>query len=174
VTGDWVYIVADRYRGTIYVGVTSDLAALVDRRDFRGQCLSSTADYLLTAPRARNSQSMKKSLVWLIPMVALAVALLELPYGYYVLLRLLVCGVCIYLATHDARGGRETWAWVLAGAAVVYNPIFRIHLNREIWSIVNVATIVLLVAHMWSVSRGNMRSIDQSHSNTGNSNGSGP
>lgn len=27
--GGWVYIMADRYRGTIYVGVTSDLAARV-------------------------------------------------------------------------------------------------------------------------------------------------
>ena len=25
--GGWVYIMADRYRGTIYIGVTSDLAA---------------------------------------------------------------------------------------------------------------------------------------------------
>ena len=27
--GGWVYITADRYRGTIYVGVTSDLAARI-------------------------------------------------------------------------------------------------------------------------------------------------
>jgi putative endonuclease len=28
-TGGWVYIMADRYRGTIYVGVTADLAARI-------------------------------------------------------------------------------------------------------------------------------------------------
>ena len=27
--GGWVYIMADRYRGTMYIGVTSDLAARV-------------------------------------------------------------------------------------------------------------------------------------------------
>jgi putative endonuclease len=27
--GGWVYIMADRYRGTIYVGVTSDLSARI-------------------------------------------------------------------------------------------------------------------------------------------------
>ncbi|MCP5395846.1 MAG: GIY-YIG nuclease family protein [Sphingomonadaceae bacterium] len=27
--GGWVYVMADRYRGTLYVGVTSDLAARV-------------------------------------------------------------------------------------------------------------------------------------------------
>ncbi len=29
--GGWVYIMANRYRGTIYVGVTSDLAARVSQ-----------------------------------------------------------------------------------------------------------------------------------------------
>jgi putative endonuclease len=29
VRGGWVYIMADRYRGTIYIGVTSDISARV-------------------------------------------------------------------------------------------------------------------------------------------------
>jgi hypothetical protein len=40
--------------------------------------------------------------------------------------------------------------WVLGALAIVYNPIFRIHMNREFWSVVNVTTIVLLTLHMWS------------------------
>jgi len=27
--GGWIYIIADRYRGTMYVGVTSDLASRI-------------------------------------------------------------------------------------------------------------------------------------------------
>ena len=35
--GGWIYIMADRYRGTIYIGVTSDLAARVwAHRERRG------------------------------------------------------------------------------------------------------------------------------------------
>jgi len=35
--GGWVYIMADRYRGTLYVGVTSNIAARVDaHREGRG------------------------------------------------------------------------------------------------------------------------------------------
>ena len=29
--GGWVYMMADRYRGTLYVGVTSDLASRIDQ-----------------------------------------------------------------------------------------------------------------------------------------------
>ena len=35
--GGWIYIMADRYRGTLYIGVTSDIAARVwAHRDGRG------------------------------------------------------------------------------------------------------------------------------------------
>ena len=91
-------------------------------------------------------------LVWLIPTVALGVALFDMPYGYYGLLSLLVCGVCLYLAVQERNGG-SGWAWILGGCALLYNPIFKIHLGREIWPLVNVATIALLAAHLWRSSR---------------------
>jgi hypothetical protein len=86
-------------------------------------------------------------------MIALALALLDWPYGYYVLLRVLVCGVCIYLTSRERENGRTIWMWVLGSFAVLYNPIVPIHLSRELWSIINLATIWLLAAHMWSVRR---------------------
>ena len=68
------------------------------------------------------------------------------PYGYYILLRLVCCGVFVFLAlqalAHEMRG----WTWVLGITALVYNPFFRVHLTREIWSVVNVVTIVIAVA----------------------------
>ena len=46
-TGGWVYIMADRYRGTLYIGVTSDIAARVwAHREGRGS--SFCARYGLT------------------------------------------------------------------------------------------------------------------------------
>jgi len=36
-TGGWVYVMTDRYRGTLYIGVTSDIAARVwAHREGRG------------------------------------------------------------------------------------------------------------------------------------------
>ena len=90
-------------------------------------------------------------LVWLIPMAALGVGLFDMPYGYYGLLRILVCGACLYLAV-QAGNSASGWVWILGGCALLYNPIFKIHLGREIWSVVNVATIALLAAHVWKQS----------------------
>jgi hypothetical protein len=91
-----------------------------------------------------------RGLAWWIPIVALTVGLFELAYGYYVLLRIVVCGACAYLALAEADFGRTRWAWVLGSVAVLYNPIFRIHLDRELWSIINFGTIWLFAIHMWS------------------------
>jgi hypothetical protein len=68
------------------------------------------------------------------------------PYGYYVLLRVVCCGVFAYLTLQALTQEKHGWAWTLGITAVVYNPIIRVHLNREIWSVVNLVTIILAVA----------------------------
>jgi uncharacterized membrane protein len=39
--------------------------------------------------------------------------------------------------------------WVLVITALLYNPVFRVHLNRELWSIINVVTIVIAVVSIF-------------------------
>lgn len=68
----------------------------------------------------------------------------ENPYGYYVLLRIVVCAICAFLAFRALEIGKDKWVWILGVTEVIYNPIVRVHLTREIWSVVNVATIVVL------------------------------
>ena len=56
--GGWVYIMADRYRGTLYVGVTSDLSARVHQHKS-----GEGSDFCARKLRAtfRPSQSPKRS-----------------------------------------------------------------------------------------------------------------
>jgi len=91
----------------------------------------------------------KNSTTW-IPQTVAAVMLLfalnpENPYGYYVLLRWVVCGVFAYLALQAFEKGIMNWIWVLGITAVVYNPIFKIHLGREVWSLVNLVTVGIAI-----------------------------
>lgn len=77
-------------------------------------------------------------------MVALGVALLPLPYAYYMLLRVGMCGVFAYLAYTASQSNEQGLAWVLGVTAVIYNPFAPLHLGREVWTVVNIATIALL------------------------------
>ncbi len=47
------------------------------------------------------------------------------PYGFYTLLRLVVCGCSAYLAV-KANGMRNVaWTWIMGGMAVLFNPCCR-------------------------------------------------
>jgi len=70
------------------------------------------------------------------------------PYGYYIVLRIVCCAVFAYLALHAAERNQQGWVWVLGTTAFIYNPIFRVHLTRDIWSVVNIAAIVIA---LWSI-----------------------
>lgn len=80
--------------------------------------------------------------------IAVAIGLLPMPYGYYMLLRLFLCGVCLYFLTRPSV--RDAEKWVLAGLVVLYNPLVPIELgSKPLWSIVNIGTVVWF----WMLSR---------------------
>ena len=90
----------------------------------------------------------------ILAMLMLLWALLPMnPYGYYVLLRVVVCGVSAYVAYCSFTCGSKALAWILAGTSLLYNPFLPVHLTRTIWVLVNLVTIVLfaysIVALKW-------------------------
>ncbi len=90
----------------------------------------------------------KKSLIWAIPIVVLLVAFLKMPYGYYSLVKLILCASSLFLAFKESKSDPNTvWVWILGLTAVLYNPIIQFHLGREVWTFVNIVTIVEFVIH---------------------------
>ncbi len=85
---------------------------------------------------------------WLAPIAALLGALTEMPYGYYQLVRVLVFFAAAYLALESHKRGYKAWAWALGGTSAIYNPFFKLALGRELWTIVNIATIIVFIAHL--------------------------
>jgi uncharacterized protein DUF6804 len=53
-------------------------------------------------------------------------------------------------AAHEKK--RVAWTWIFGALAVLYNPIFRVHLDRSTWATVNwltVAAIAVATAFFW-------------------------
>lgn len=76
--------------------------------------------------------------VWLAPLVILVAALGPWPYGYYGFLRMVVCASAAYVAFALLSGEqRRGLGWAFVGLALLYNPIFRVHLDRETWAVIN-------------------------------------
>ena len=85
----------------------------------------------------------------LIPSFVVAVMLLgalaEWPYGYYQLLRLVVCGVAVFVA-FTALNWQKLWVtWLFGFIAILFNPLFPIHLTREIWQPIDVICALLFL-----------------------------
>jgi hypothetical protein len=66
-----------------------------------------------------------------------------LPYGYFTILRLVVCGVAIFSAFTLFEKKSERLAWMCVAAAVIFNPIFKVHLGRELWWFADGLTAIL-------------------------------
>lgn len=76
------------------------------------------------------------------------IAILNLPYGYYTFLRILVsisCGIYIY---ENRSLGANFWNIVLGIILVLFNPIIPIYLTKSIWMSIDalVGVVFLIVS----------------------------
>lgn len=79
--------------------------------------------------------------------IGAVIALLPMPYGYYTLLRIIFFGSLLYLAfaVYDKDNDISLPVISTGILAVIYNPIFTIHLgNKEAWTVLNIVTVVFM------------------------------
>ena len=65
------------------------------------------------------------------------------PYGYYTLLRLVVCAVGAYCAWYAKEQENQGWLWTMVVVAVLFNPLIPVHLTKGIWVFLNLGAAVL-------------------------------
>lgn len=73
------------------------------------------------------------------------------PYGYYKFLRIVCFGIFTFLSFRAVAQQRETWAWLFGLTAALYNPFIPIHLNRDIWSVINLVTVGIALASIFVI-----------------------
>lgn len=70
------------------------------------------------------------------------VGLFDLPYGYYMLLRLALCGSAVVFAIESHDRGWMPAVWIFGLFTVLYNPFVPVHLGeKEVWTWINAATV---------------------------------
>jgi hypothetical protein len=72
------------------------------------------------------------------------IGLFRLPYGYYIVLRTIICIAAAYGFSAAWQIRSDKGRWVYGVVAVVYNPIFPARLgSKELWIAINVVTVVV-------------------------------
>ena len=73
------------------------------------------------------------------------------PYGYYVLLRIMVCVTAIALSSWAHKREKSGWMWTLIIIAIAFNPLIPVHLGKEIWSIVDLVVAAIFVISIFKL-----------------------
>ena len=68
-----------------------------------------------------------------------------LPYGYYMLLRIAACGLFIWAAVITYEKQSLYLPWVFGLLALLFNPIIKIHLPKELWAAIDVASAIFIL-----------------------------
>lgn len=86
-----------------------------------------------------------KSFLKLIIAVLLLLCLVDMPYGYYNLVRFVAMAAFAYLSYDYFKSKKDGLGFIFAALAVLFQPIFKIALGRVIWNIVDVIVAVVLL-----------------------------
>ena len=77
--------------------------------------------------------------------IMLFIGAAPLPYGYYMLLRLVATGVLILAAYISYERKEKLLPWILCVLALLFNPIFKVHFPKELWTIIDIGTGIFLL-----------------------------
>jgi len=88
----------------------------------------------------------KKNIVAVVASLFLFAALIDgWPYGFFTILRFVVFTATAYIAWMAYGQRKEKWVWIFGFLAVLFNPFIIIHLNREIWSVIDLIVGIFMI-----------------------------
>lgn len=89
---------------------------------------------------------MKYIPVGIVSLLLLAASLIDLPYGFYTFLRFVVCGFSVYciVVLVDIYKKKIGYYFIPICVALLFNPLFPVHLDRDTWAIIDLIAIPLI------------------------------
>ena len=88
--------------------------------------------------------------------IALLICLVPMPYGYYILIRIVAAILFIIFASQYYEAKKEELAITFGILAFLFQPLIKISLGREVLNMVDVAVAILLVV-LWYKERNDIK-----------------
>ncbi len=81
----------------------------------------------------------------------LLLASFDWPYGYYTLLRLVVCAAACWIVfvSFKSESSFRWVGWPFALIALLFNPLVPVHLDREVWRIIDFVVAAVFGIAIW-------------------------
>lgn len=85
-----------------------------------------------------------KPILKLVIAVLLLLCLADMPYGFYQLVRFAATCAFGYLAYDSFKGKEDGKGFIFAALALLFQPFFKIALDRTMWNVVDVLVAIML------------------------------
>lgn len=89
--------------------------------------------------------------IYIVAAIFCFLAIADLPYGFYRLVRWLTCGVAIASAMQWHAKERVGWVWIMALIAILFNPLMPFYFPKNIWMIFDAAVGACFIASYWQL-----------------------
>lgn len=87
----------------------------------------------------------------LIVSVLLLVAVFDIPYGYYVLLRLVVTTLSSFGIYRSLEKGNKPFILFFISLLILFNPLIPIHFEKETWAVIDIVSAILILFSLYFV-----------------------
>ena len=85
------------------------------------------------------------SVIKIVLAVLFFICVLNMPYGYFQLVRFIALVGFAILGYQANQQGRETEMFIYIGLAILFQPLLKIALGRQIWNVVDVVVGIGLI-----------------------------
>ncbi|MBU0825082.1 MAG: hypothetical protein KKA44_08280 [Alphaproteobacteria bacterium] len=83
--------------------------------------------------------------------IACVIAILDMPYGFYMVLRPIVAGYAAYISYVYFRSARAGLAWTAGCVALLYNPFYPISMTKGAHSFFNLLTTAAIFVELYAI-----------------------
>lgn len=73
------------------------------------------------------------------------------PYGYYTILRWVICVVAIFNAVGFSKSKLTGWVLVFVALAFLFNPLFPVYLNKSSWVGIDLISAIIFFLSAYSI-----------------------
>jgi hypothetical protein len=81
--------------------------------------------------------------------ILLVLCLFDMPYGFSQLVRFIALVGFGILAYEAHKNGNESGMFIYIGLAILFQPLLKIALGRQIWNVVDVIVVIGLIISMF-------------------------
>lgn len=94
--------------------------------------------------------TMTEKIIKAILAILFFICLMDLPYGYYQFVRFAALVGFAFLSYQSYERNDKSFAFIFGALAILFQPLFKISLGREVWNIVDVVVgIGLIITIFW-------------------------